>query len=94
MGTILCYTTITKSRSTLQTFQINSSRSDAWVRRQLVAAAGAALAAAELDVAGPLLCPLAEMLRNELEALVCTISAQNWISTLNTRYWLYLHLCA
>ncbi|KAJ8732601.1 hypothetical protein PYW07_015200 [Mythimna separata] len=51
-----------------QTFQSNTSRSDAWVRRQLVAAAGAALAAAELDAAGPLLRPLADSLRDELEA--------------------------
>ncbi|XP_047020065.1 importin-13 [Helicoverpa zea] len=49
-----------------QTFESSAGRSDAWVRRQLVAAAGAALAAAEPDAAGPLLRPLAHSLRDDL----------------------------
>ncbi|XP_075970336.1 importin-13-like protein cdm [Anticarsia gemmatalis] len=50
----------------VQAAQSHEGRSDTWVRRQLVAAAGAALAAAELDVAAPLLHSLANMLENDL----------------------------
>ncbi|XP_026729425.1 importin-13 [Trichoplusia ni] len=50
----------------VQAAQSSAGRSDAWVRRQLVAAAGAALAAAELDAAAPLLQGLAQTLRDEL----------------------------
>ncbi|KAJ0180029.1 hypothetical protein K1T71_004620 [Dendrolimus kikuchii] len=46
--------------------QSSEGRSDAWVRRQLVAAAGAALAAAEPHNAAPLLNGLAETLREDL----------------------------
>ncbi|KAF9798564.1 hypothetical protein SFRURICE_008297 [Spodoptera frugiperda] len=46
----------------------SGSKSDAWVRRQLVAAAGASLAAAELRDAAPLLQPLARALHADLVA--------------------------
>ncbi|XP_049866175.1 importin-13 [Pectinophora gossypiella] len=42
------------------------SRSDTWVRRQLLGAAGAALSAAELDAATPLLHELARMLEQDM----------------------------
>ncbi|XP_050557334.1 importin-13 isoform X1 [Spodoptera frugiperda] len=51
-----------------QSFQGSGSKSDAWVRRQLVAAAGASLAAAELRDAAPLLQPLARALHADLVA--------------------------
>lgn len=46
--------------------QSSEGRSDAWVRRQLVAAAGAALAAAKPRAATPLLASLAETLYDDL----------------------------
>lgn len=58
--------------------QSSEGRSDPWVRRQLVAAAGAALAAAEIDTAAPLLHSLATTLENDLRiqgASVCTAAS-------------------
>ncbi|XP_022816371.1 importin-13 [Spodoptera litura] len=51
-----------------QSFQGSGSKSDAWVRRQLVSAAGAALAAAERHAAAPLLHALARSLHADLVA--------------------------
>ncbi|CAB3243920.1 unnamed protein product [Arctia plantaginis] len=50
----------------VQAAQSSEGRSDPWVRRQLVAAAGAALAAADLNVAATLLHSLATTLENDL----------------------------
>ncbi|KAI8428800.1 hypothetical protein MSG28_007472 [Choristoneura fumiferana] len=48
--------------------QSNEGRSDAWVRRQLLSAAGSALAAADLGVGAPLLQELASTLSEDLKA--------------------------